>query len=213
MDKIKKAREIASDRDSTKYNLVETIILLSIYILVNPVFLSLPLKVEWIWRAPQLIIPLIILLFRRIPVKEIGMTGKDISKNISYGIVIGIILTSILLPVYLWLLQPNIPKLLFPSALIWMGLFVTTNVFVIEFFYRGLLQNRISKLTSPTYGIVGVSLLASMDFFELTIFDPITVALSALVFGYLYEETDSLVTPLTAHITWFMATTLILAYL
>ena len=66
-----------------------------------------------------------------------------------------------------------------------------------EFIFRGLLYPLVKQLGWPRLGFVGVSLLFALIHFDVATFLPLFVL--ALALTWLYERTDNLLAPITAH--------------
>ncbi|MBS3815623.1 MAG: CPBP family intramembrane metalloprotease [Hadesarchaea archaeon] len=193
-----------------KNEIIELILIIGVYLLTTFMAFFSTLKIEWIWRVPQAALPWFIILVWRKATSSIGLTIRNFFKNLGWGIITAIILTIILIPIYQFIWPPKMPESLYFDVWLWMSVFVVGNVLVIELFYRGCLQTRLSNSFNPKIGIIIVSVLASFDFFEFRVFNPIIVGVAALVFSYLYYKTSSVVTPLSAHILWFLLTPLAL---
>lgn len=189
-------------RGVSKYDIIELGVLFATLAIVTIMAFYSPLKIEWVWRAPQLLVPFAILLARHRSVKSIGLNLKNFFQNLGFGIFTAVLLTVGLAPVYLWLWSPRMPTSLYLDVWAWAAIFVVSNALVIEIFYRGGLQSKLTKLTGVLPALVITSLLCGIDFFEFMIFGPITAVIAAAAFGLLYYETETLVAPITAHILW-----------
>lgn len=158
---------------------------------------------EWVWRTVQIAFPILIVFVLRNSLESIGLKLKDWKKEAKLGVLTGGVLTIILiLPIRRWMpaLMPThfsgLPE--FGYAL----LLITINVIAIELFFRGYLQPRLEILAGSLPGLIVTSFLSGMDFWEFWVFNPGIVIGISLVFGLLYLKTRSLVSPITAHITF-----------
>lgn len=149
-----------------------------------------------------MLVPFAILLVHHKSVKSIGLDVRNFPQNMGLGILAAILLTVGLAPIYLWLWSPTMPTSLYLDVWAWVTIFVIANALVIEIFYRGGLQSRLTKLTGFMPALIITSLLCGIDFFEFMIFGPITAVIAAAVSGFLYYKTETLVAPITAHILW-----------
>ncbi|KXB02501.1 hypothetical protein AKJ43_01685 [candidate division MSBL1 archaeon SCGC-AAA261D19] len=192
------------ERVFSKLDGIELSILIATYIAVTIMAFYAPIKIEWVWRVPQVILPFVIVQVRHESIKRIGLHLKNFFQNLGVGIATAALLTVGLAPIYLWLWPPVMPTSLYFGVWVWASLFIVTNAFVIELFYRGCLQPRLKALTGAMPALAITSLLCGLDFFEFMIFGPITAVLAAVAFGFLYYKTRSLVAPVAAHILWFL---------
>ena len=189
----------------------ELTVLLTTYAAVTIVALCNPLRIEWIWRVPQVILPFVLVAARRESIKTLGLTAKNILANLKLGIVVAALLTVGLAPLYLGLWPAKMPSDLYLDVWFWIIIFSAVNGIVIELFYRGCLQPKLAAVTGATPAIVGTALLCGLDLFEFMVFGPVVVVIAALAFGALYHRTGSLVAPVTAHILWFLLTAAVVA--
>ncbi|KXB01432.1 hypothetical protein AKJ35_00385 [candidate division MSBL1 archaeon SCGC-AAA833F18] len=189
-------------RTVSKHDIIELGVLFATLAIVTIMAFYTPLKIEWVWRAPQLLVPFAILLVHHKSVKSIGLDVRNFPQNMGLGILAAILLTVGLAPIYLWLWSPTMPTSLYLDVWAWVTIFVIANALVIEIFYRGGLQSRLTKLTGFMPALIITSLLCGIDFFEFMIFGPITAVIAAAVSGFLYYKTETLVAPITAHILW-----------
>jgi membrane protease YdiL (CAAX protease family) len=158
------------------------------------------IPIEWIWRVPQILFPIAVVLIQRGTLEDLGLTGgSSAAKNVDLGILTGILLAAAFLPlIYVGLWSPM------PGELRWDTFFYTVctillTVTSIEIFYRGYLQPRFEAVTGFAPALVATSLLCGLDFFEYKLLSPAPAIIGALVFGFLFKKTRSLITPMMAH--------------
>lgn len=169
------------------------------------------MKVEWVWRAPQLLLPIAIVLMQRRSLEGLGLTSRDAFKGAELGILAGILLVVGLAPFFLIWMPAKMPIRISSSTFAYAVIFLLTNVIAMEIFYRGYIQSRFEAVIAPTYSLVITSLLSGLDFLEYKIFNPAIIVVAALVFGFVYKRTGSLVSPIMAHISLLLLTMILLS--
>ncbi|KXA94418.1 hypothetical protein AKJ65_04460 [candidate division MSBL1 archaeon SCGC-AAA259E19] len=178
------------------------------YLILTFLSFNHPLRIEWVWRVPQVLLPFIFIRIRNRTIASIGLKSENMAENLKFGLLGAGILTVIFAPLYLKWLSVDLFSPSYPVGWVFISIFIVTNVFVIELFYRGWIQTRLTRVGGPIPGIIGTSALASLDFFEFSIFarsipSGIIIVTATLVFSYLFHKTESLVAPLIAHALWF----------
>jgi len=185
-------------------DLVELMIVLAAYVAVTVAAFKTAMRIEWIWRIPQVLLPVILVLARRESLAKLGLTKKNLFKNLELGILAAALLAAATAPLYLKISPAIMPTTLYFDVWLWVTIFASVNIFAIEIFYRGCLQTRLAAVVGFAPGLVATSLLCGLDFFELNVFGPVTVVIAALAFGFLYHKTRSIAATVTAHILWVL---------
>lgn len=162
------------------------------------------MRIEWIWRVPQLLLPPILVLARREGAEKLGLSGKNFFKNIELGILVAALLTAVTAPLYLRFYPSKMPTDLYLDVWLWVIIFASINIFAIEIFYRGCLQTKLTAMVGFAPGLIVTSLLCGLDFFEFKIFGPVFTVGVAFILGFLYFKTRSLVATVTAHLLWVL---------
>lgn len=194
-----------------KYSKIELAAALGLYAIITVLAFETPMKIEWVWRIPQLLFPIAAVLLRHKSLESLGLTQKNLFRCVELGALAGILLTMGLAPLYLTRLQPTMPWRLSSLVFFYAVIFILVNVVAIEVFYRGYIQPQLEATIGLAPGLITTSLLCGLDFLEYNIFDPATIVIAALVFGFLYQKKRSLVAPLTAHASYFLLTMVALA--
>lgn len=180
------------------------------------------MKEEWAWRGLQFILPIAALLILRRPPKSLGLTSKGIFRGTERGLLAGVLLTICLAPFYLTLITPKlkVPFTFFPfgSAV----LLTVSDVVAMEIFYRGYMQSQFETIIGRSQGLIATAFLAGFDFREFKILDPVKIGpllilgfvfivIAALLYGFLYQRTKTLATPIAAHVAFLLLITLLLS--
>ncbi|KXA91794.1 hypothetical protein AKJ64_04495 [candidate division MSBL1 archaeon SCGC-AAA259E17] len=204
--------------ETSLHDVAEIGIIIAAYLILTFLSFKHPMRIEWIWRVPQALLPFVFVVSRNRTIGSIGLKSENMAENLKLGVSVAGILTVVFAPLYLKWLPGDLFSPSYPAGWLFMFIFVVTNVFVIELFYRGWIQTRLTEAGGPIPGIIGASALASFDFFEFSIFprgipSVIIIVTAALVFSYLFYKTESLVTPLIAHVLWFHLVLVVLTLL
>jgi len=180
------------------------------------------MKVEWAWRGLQFILPIAALLIIRRPPKSLGLTFKGVFKGTELGVLAGVLLAICLAPFYLTLITPKLGGpftfFAFGSA----ALLTVSDVVAMEIFYRGYMQSQFEKIIGRTQGLVATAILAGFDFREFKILDPLKIGpllvlgfvfivVGALLYGFLYQRTRTLATPIAAHVVFLLLIKILLS--
>jgi membrane protease YdiL (CAAX protease family) len=176
---------------------------LGVYVGVTLGAFKSAMKVEWVWHAILFLFPIVATLIQRAPWGSLGLTLRGKSKSIELGIVVGALLTILLTPFYFYL-SPALPESTSPLLMGYITCHVVFGVLALEFFYRGYMQPRFETAIHPVWGVVITSLLYGFNFWEYTVFDPFTVIFVGLALGFLFQRTKSLVSSITAHLTFLL---------
>lgn len=204
--------------ETSLHDVAEMGIIIVAYLVLTFLSFKHSMRIEWVWRVPQALLPFVFVICRKRTIESLGLKSKNILENIKLGLITAGTLTLVLTPLYLKWLRAEIFSPSYPDAWVFISIFVIINVFVIELFYRGWIQTRLTEAGGPVLGVMGATALASFDFFEFLIFirnipGGIIVVIAALAFSYLFYKTKSLVAPLVAHVLWFHLVLVILAFL
>lgn len=201
--KIKKRKKKPLVKEN-RGRFIELAVALGAYAAINYLAFKTPMKVEWVWRILQFSIPIATIFVLGRSLKNIGLTSKNMLRGIELGILTGILLAIGLAPLYLIWMPLIMPQTLTPFRLGYAIIFITTNVMVIEIFYRGYLQTRFEAVIGGIQALIITSVLCGLDFLEYSIFHPAMIVIAALVFGFIYQRTRTLATPIAAHTTYLL---------
>jgi membrane protein YqaA with SNARE-associated domain/membrane protease YdiL (CAAX protease family) len=190
---------------------IELGITLLVYATITILAFVTAMKVEWGWRALQVLLPVAALLMLRRSLKSLGLTSKGVFRDIELGVLVGVLLTIGLAPFYLTLIPPIMPASLTPFAALSAVILIVGNVVAIEIFYRAYMQPQFEAIIGRAGGLVITSLLCGLDFLEFKILNPVTVVIVALVFGFVYQKTRTLAAPMAAHMTFLLLVIVLLA--
>ncbi|MDI6819558.1 MAG: CPBP family intramembrane metalloprotease [Candidatus Hodarchaeaceae archaeon] len=196
----------------SKYGKIELAAALGLYAIITVLAFETSMKIEWVWRIPQLFFPIAAVLLQHRSLESLGLTRKNFFRCMELGALAGILLTMGLAPLYLTWLQPKMPERLGSLIIFYAVIFIFVNVVAIEVFYRGYIQPQLEATIGLAPGLIVTSLLCGLDFLEYKVFDPAMIVIAALVFGFLYQKKRSLVAPLTAHTSYFLLTMVALAF-
>jgi len=186
-------------------------ITLFVYATITVLAFRTAMKVEWAWRALQLLLPIAaLLIMRRLP-KSLGLTSKGVFRSIELGVLAGVLLAICLAPFYMTLIPPKMGGPLtffgFGSAVV----LIVSNVIAMEIFYRGYMQSQFEMTIGRVQGLIATSLLCGLDFWEFKILNPVTVVIAALIFGFLYQRTKTLAAPMAAHMVFLLLVRILFA--
>lgn len=191
-------------RKFSRRDAIELTAVLATYVAVTIIAFWTSMRIEWIWRVPQVLLPVTLVLARRESLTELGLTKENLFRNLEFGILVAALLAAATAPLYLEIFPVIMPASLYPDVWLWVTIFALVNVFAIEIFYRGCLQTKLTAVVGFLPGLAATSLLCGLDFFEFKVFGPVIAVIAALVFGLLYHRTRSLAATATAHILWIL---------
>jgi len=178
-------------------------ITLFVYAAITVLAFRTAMKVEWAWRALQLLLPIAALLILRRRPKSLGLASKGVFRGIELGVLAGVLLAICLTPFYM-IMKPKMGGPLtffgFGSAVV----LIVSNAIAMEIFYRGYMQSQLEMTIGRVHGLIATSLLCGLDFWEFKIINPVTVVIAALVFGFLYQRTKTLAAPMAAHMVFLL---------
>jgi membrane protein YqaA with SNARE-associated domain/membrane protease YdiL (CAAX protease family) len=179
-------------------------IILFVYAAITLLAFRTAMKVEWAWRAIQLLLPIAALLISQRQPKSLGLTFKGIFRGMELGVLVGVLLAICLTPFYMTLIPPKMGGPLtffsFGSAVV----LIVSNVIAMEIFYRGYMQTQLEMTIGRAQGLIATSLLCGLDFWEFKILNPLTVVIAASVFGFLYQRRRTLAAPIAAHMVFLL---------
>ncbi len=198
MGAIRKRRARAAKRGKTQ--LIELGIALCACIVITILAFEIRWMIEWIWRTPLILFPITVVLARRGTLGDLGLTGRNAARNIDLGILAGVLLAAaFLLFIRAGFWSPDVPLELSWGTFFYGACTIILSVVSIEIFYRGYLQPRFEAVAGLIPGLIATSVLSGFDFWEYKVFNPFSIAIAALVFGFLFQRTRTLVAPITAH--------------
>lgn len=159
-------------------------------------------RVEWTWRLIQLAFPFLMTLIPGRSLKSLGIEFKNLVDKVKPGVILGLLVAGSLgIALIIWAPPRMTEEFTTGTEAAYMFSLILINVAAIEAFFRGFIQPRFEIMTSSIPGVVIVSVLSGMDFWEAWLFNsPIFTIGVAMVFGLLYLKTRSIITTIVAHV-------------